>query len=229
MHNIESRNGPQCLMRHVVDTVSGVVRMLFSGSGCKIQRVLAQTKESVNEGNSLAHALGRHPRIFSDVYINMVRAGEASGSLELAFPKLTRMGGDLAPSKVSGVALVSIHAPAWGATCKDLLIIQRLQVSIHAPAWGATLLRQRQAFASSFQSTPPHGGRQELAPTAQPSSCFNPRPRMGGDSTRSFSSMASAGFNPRPRMGGDWQDRPMRCRWLVSIHAPAWGATHPPQ
>ena len=33
---------------------------------------------------------------------------------------------------------VSIHAPAWGATCRAILRAIAEAVSIHAPAWGAT-------------------------------------------------------------------------------------------
>ena len=35
---------------------------------------------------------------------------------------------------------ISIHAPAWGATCKRLLVLRLVLISIHAPAWGATFL-----------------------------------------------------------------------------------------
>ncbi len=38
-------------------------------------------KQEVTEGRSLSDAMARQPRIFSDLYINMVRAGESSGSL----------------------------------------------------------------------------------------------------------------------------------------------------
>ena len=71
-----------------ITLVAALEAMLMQVSNPAFKRVLAQTKESVNEGNSLAHALGRHPRVFSDVYINMVRAGEASGSLELVLHRL---------------------------------------------------------------------------------------------------------------------------------------------
>lgn len=56
------------------------------------KKIVAQVKESVNEGNSLAFALSRHPKIFSNVYINMVRAGEASGSLDLVLDRLADLG-----------------------------------------------------------------------------------------------------------------------------------------
>ena len=38
-------------------------------------------KQEVSEGRGLSDAMARQPRIFSDLYINMVRAGEQSGSL----------------------------------------------------------------------------------------------------------------------------------------------------
>lgn len=39
-------------------------------------------------GRSLADSLGTHPNYFSDLYLNMVRAGEASGSLAVIFERL---------------------------------------------------------------------------------------------------------------------------------------------
>jgi type II secretory pathway component PulF len=38
-------------------------------------------KQEVTEGRSLSDAMVRQPRIFNDLYVNMVRAGEQSGSL----------------------------------------------------------------------------------------------------------------------------------------------------
>ena len=53
-----------------------------------LKKIMAQVKESVNEGKSLAFSLSQHPKIFSQIYINMVRAGEASGSLDLVLDRL---------------------------------------------------------------------------------------------------------------------------------------------
>jgi type IV pilus assembly protein PilC len=39
-------------------------------------------KQEVTEGRGLSDAMAKQPRIFSDLYVNMVRAGEQSGSLE---------------------------------------------------------------------------------------------------------------------------------------------------
>jgi general secretion pathway protein F len=48
----------------------------------RFKNVLSDVGSKVNEGSSLADAMAAHPKIFSKLYINMVRAGEASGSLE---------------------------------------------------------------------------------------------------------------------------------------------------
>ncbi len=53
-----------------------------------LKKIMAHVKESVNEGNSLAFSLSQHPKAFSQIYINMVRAGEASGSLDLVLDRL---------------------------------------------------------------------------------------------------------------------------------------------
>jgi general secretion pathway protein F len=53
-----------------------------------LKKIMAQVKEDVNEGRSLAFSLSQHPKIFSQIYINMVRAGEASGSLDLVLDRL---------------------------------------------------------------------------------------------------------------------------------------------
>lgn len=48
----------------------------------RFKRILSDIANKVNEGSSLADALSRYPDLFLPLYLNMVRAGEASGSLE---------------------------------------------------------------------------------------------------------------------------------------------------
>jgi general secretion pathway protein F len=57
-----------------------------------LKTILAQIKDAVNEGNSLTSALTEHPKLFSKIYINMVRAGEASGSLDVVLDRLAEFG-----------------------------------------------------------------------------------------------------------------------------------------
>jgi len=45
-------------------------------------------KQKVNEGASLADALREHPKVFSELYVNMIRAGESSGALDVVLVRL---------------------------------------------------------------------------------------------------------------------------------------------
>jgi general secretion pathway protein F len=53
-----------------------------------LKRVLTQVVDRLNEGSSLAKALEPHPNVFSNLYVSMVAAGEASGTLEGVLERL---------------------------------------------------------------------------------------------------------------------------------------------
>jgi type IV pilus assembly protein PilC len=50
-----------------------------------LQNILNQIVEELQGGSSIARALSAHPTVFSAFYVNLVRAGEESGSLEKSF------------------------------------------------------------------------------------------------------------------------------------------------
>ena len=126
----------------------------------------------------------------------------------------------LAPS------LVSIHAPAWGATFVHLAFSIPSAVSIHAPAWGATHPPRVPQPKRQFQFTLPHGERLCTKAMRVPSVAFQftlPHgERLGALALMAERDIVSihapawgaTGRRPAPRRGG-----------TVSIHAPAWGAT----
>ncbi len=53
-----------------------------------LQNILNQIVEELQGGSSIARALASHPTVFSTFYVNLVRAGEESGSLEKSFTYL---------------------------------------------------------------------------------------------------------------------------------------------
>jgi type IV pilus assembly protein PilC len=53
------------------------------------QQVLAQVRQDVEEGSTLAAALTRHPKVFDQLYSNMVEAGETGGILDLILQRLS--------------------------------------------------------------------------------------------------------------------------------------------
>ena len=54
----------------------------------RLQTVLAEVRESVNEGAAMADAMANYPRVFSELYVNMIRAGEQAGALEIVLQRL---------------------------------------------------------------------------------------------------------------------------------------------
>ncbi|HEX7368053.1 MAG TPA: type II secretion system F family protein [Candidatus Saccharimonadales bacterium] len=50
--------------------------------------VLAQIISSVEGGGTLSAAMAKHPKVFNDVYISLIAAGEASGTLDKALDRL---------------------------------------------------------------------------------------------------------------------------------------------
>jgi general secretion pathway protein F len=54
----------------------------------RLKRIVSDVKTRVNEGSSLADALAQHGRVFGNLYVNMVRAGEASGALDAVLARL---------------------------------------------------------------------------------------------------------------------------------------------
>ncbi|HXY55035.1 MAG TPA: type II secretion system inner membrane protein GspF [Nitrospirota bacterium] len=55
----------------------------------RLQATLSSVRDAVREGSSLADALKANPKVFSELYINMVSAGEVSGTLEITLNRLS--------------------------------------------------------------------------------------------------------------------------------------------
>ena len=89
-----------------LDLVTGVTRQLGTmlGSGIPMTEALRamieqaedrrsetmfrEIRERVNQGAGFADALADHPALFSELYVNMVRAGEASGNIDVVLTRL---------------------------------------------------------------------------------------------------------------------------------------------
>ncbi len=76
------------LVRSGIPLVEGLGAVSEQHENPKLKRVLSQVKRSVSEGSSLANALKEHPKVFTDLFVNMVGAGESSGNLDIVFERL---------------------------------------------------------------------------------------------------------------------------------------------
>ncbi|NBX92925.1 MAG: type II secretion system protein GspF [Proteobacteria bacterium] len=54
----------------------------------RLKSIMSQVKTSVNEGKSLADSCALFPKVFTPIYVSMIRVGEASGKLDLVLVRL---------------------------------------------------------------------------------------------------------------------------------------------
>ncbi len=79
------------------------------------QRALGQVRQDVETGSNLADSLRKHPKIFNDLYTNMVAAGEAGGILDTILQRLAtyieksvKLNAQVKSAMIYPVAVISI-------------------------------------------------------------------------------------------------------------------------
>jgi len=76
------------LLNAGIPLLSSLDSLIIQSRNSLLKKILSEIKESVNEGNGLSFSLAKHPKYFSQIYVNMVNAGEASGSLDVVLERL---------------------------------------------------------------------------------------------------------------------------------------------
>ncbi len=76
------------LVRAGVPLVESVAALTEQVEKEQLKRTLTSVRETLNEGTAFAKSLEAHPTIFPPLYVNMVAAGEASGTLEAVLERL---------------------------------------------------------------------------------------------------------------------------------------------
>lgn len=125
----------------------------------KLRKALAQTRDDVEQGVSLSDALAKHNKIFDNLYIGMVRAGEAGGMLDSV---LSRVAGFLeAQNKLNNQIKSAMAYPITVCVFAGLITIGMLKFIIPMFAsmfeeMGAKLpaFTQFLVDASNFMSSP---------------------------------------------------------------------------
>jgi general secretion pathway protein F len=75
------------LLQAGVPVVDSLNALIDQTENAALKRILSQVKTDVNEGSSLADAFSKH-KPFDHIYVNMVRAGESSGTLDVVLERL---------------------------------------------------------------------------------------------------------------------------------------------
>jgi general secretion pathway protein F len=76
------------LLRSGIPLVEALTALIDQLDQPELKAAFTDTRDKVNEGISFAEALRNHPKYFEDLYVNMVAAGEASGTLEAVLQRL---------------------------------------------------------------------------------------------------------------------------------------------
>ena len=77
------------LLRAGIPLVESLTALSDQAEKAELKRVLSDIRRQVNEGSSLAAALAKHPKQFGELYVNMVKAGESAGNLDVVLMRLT--------------------------------------------------------------------------------------------------------------------------------------------
>lgn len=160
-------SGDVAIMTRQLATLVGAGIPLFESLNALIEqlekeslkRAMTAVREQVREGTSFAKALEAHPAIFPPLYVNMVRAGEASGTLEGVLERLTKF--MEAQARLKGKVISALAYPILmmiiGVTLISVLMIavvpnvkQIFQSVGQALPWYTALLIGTSDFVAAF-------------------------------------------------------------------------------
>jgi general secretion pathway protein F len=113
------------LVRAGVPLLESIAALTEQVENEQLVRVLRTVRESLNEGTSFSKSLEQHPRVFPALYINMVAAGEASGTLEAVLERLADFmeGQTRLRSKVTGAMAYPLLMAVVGALMVSVMMI----------------------------------------------------------------------------------------------------------
>ena len=76
------------MLKAGVPLIDGLDSMLSKTINPLLNKTIEKIIEDISAGSTLSGALEKHPKVFDDMYINIIRAGESSGVLETVLFKL---------------------------------------------------------------------------------------------------------------------------------------------
>lgn len=72
-----------------MDTILGTLEKQVASR--RLRDVIVKLRTDIAAGSSLSHAFGRHPKVFNDLYVSMLAAGEEAGILEKVLQELVKL------------------------------------------------------------------------------------------------------------------------------------------
>ncbi len=113
------------LLRSGVPLLRSIDVLRKQASNQTLNRVLGEVRERVEQGEALGEAMGRYPRVFNEMAVNMVRAGGEGGFLEEALERVaqfTEQQEDL-KSRTTGALAYPVFLGVVGSTIVFCLVV----------------------------------------------------------------------------------------------------------
>jgi general secretion pathway protein F len=113
------------LIKAKIQIVEALAALVDQVENANLRLVLSDLRSKVNEGASLAKALQDHPKVFNSVFVNMVEAGEASGTLEIVLLRLADFTEAQVKlkNKIKGAMTYPVIMAVFGFTMMNVIFI----------------------------------------------------------------------------------------------------------
>jgi len=106
----------------LVDALTALVEQITNP---KLRSIVSRVKDKVVEGSKLSDAMRGNPKVFSDLYVNMIAAGESSGALDVVLMRLADFmeGSARLRSKVIGAMIYPVIMSIVGVSLMVMLLV----------------------------------------------------------------------------------------------------------
>src|SRR5215470_2303970 len=107
----------------LADALGALVEQL---NNVRFKAPVSEVRAAVNEGSSLADALAKHPKLFDDLFVSMVRAGELAGNLDDVLRRLADFleGSQKLKSKVQSAMIYPAVMVLVGTAIMTILMVK---------------------------------------------------------------------------------------------------------
>jgi general secretion pathway protein F len=76
------------LLKAGIPLAEGLNALVEQTTNVRLKTPLSEIRAAVNEGLALADALGKHPKLFDELFVSMIRGGEVAGNLDEVLTRL---------------------------------------------------------------------------------------------------------------------------------------------
>ncbi len=114
------------LLRAGIPLAEALGALVDQVTNVRFKAPLSEVRTAVNEGQALADALAKHPKLFDELFVSMVRAGEIAGNLDEVLTRLADFleNAQKLKSKIQGAMIYPMVMVVVGVGIMSVLMIK---------------------------------------------------------------------------------------------------------